>query len=108
MENGKQQLNIKYLSGLAARFAMLKDGIEMNKVLWNSFNITPSTVEKHIEDVYNIGIEIEQLKETLSGKLAEARELRDEKKKTIEQFVKRAIGLHADSEDKLAEYGIEK
>lgn len=108
MENQKQQTILKYLGDLAERFAMLKHGIERHAGLWNNFNITAATIESHIEEVFNIGIEIERLKETLSVKLAEARELRDEKKKTIEQYGKRAIGLHADSEDKLAEYGIER
>lgn len=99
---------IKYLLDLTEKYRGLKSGINANSTLWNTFGITPDTIEEHIKKIYAMGIEIESLKYELSKKLSEARELRNRERKIIEQFEKRAVGLHADEEEKLSEYSIDK
>ncbi len=99
-------IKIKYLANLAEKFEMLGGGIKMNEDKWKSFNITPEAIEEHIKNIFEKGKEIEELKKELSRKLSEARELKEEKKLALEQLEKRAVGIHADDETKLNEYGL--
>ncbi len=99
-------IKIKYLANLAEKFRMLGSGIKMNEDKWKSFNITSDAIEEHIENIFEKGKEIEELKRELSKKLSEARKLKEEKKLALDQLEKRAIGIHADDEKKLSEYGL--
>lgn len=98
----------KYLLNLISRFENMKKGIAENDMLWKNFNITPEAIEQHIHEIYLAGSEIENLKQQLSKKLSEARELKEKEKKVLELLEKRAAGVHADEEEKLQQYGIEK
>lgn len=98
----------KYLLNLITRFENMKNGIAENDMLWRSFNITPEVIKQHIDEIYLTGSEIENLKQQLSKKLSEARELKEKEKKVLELLEKRAVGVHADEEEKLQQYGIEK
>ncbi len=98
----------KYLLNLISRFENMKKGIAENNELWRNFNITPEAIEQHIHEIFLTGSEIEDLKRQLSKKLSEARELKEKEKKVLELLEKRAAGVHADEEEKLQQYGIEK
>ena len=99
-------IKIKYLASLAEKFKLLGSGIKLNEDKWKSFNITPGAIEEHIKNIFEKGKEIEELKAELSKKLSEARKLKEEKKLALEQFEKRAVGIHADEENKLKDYGL--
>jgi biotin operon repressor len=102
----EKTISIKYLSNLAKSFEELKEGIKCNEALWKNFNISPETIDEHINKIYSKGKEIEDLKKELSQKLSEARELKDSEKKILDMLEKRAKGIHADDENKLKDYGI--
>ena len=110
MDNNKREITgqpmLKYLADLLVKFRSLREGIEQNENLWKALGITPQAIAEHMDELSETGNEIEIIKETLSVKLAEARELRDKKKKVFDQFEKRVIGLHADSSGSLADYGM--
>ncbi len=97
---------IKYLASLVKRFENIKKGVTKNEYLWKNFNITTESIEEHIKKINHTGEEIERLKKELSMKLSTARELKESEKKILEQLEKRAIGIHADDENKLIEYDI--
>ena len=97
---------LKYLATLAGKFEEIRTGVEKNELLWEPFNINSKVISGHIERIISKGKEVELLKKKLSEKLSEARELKDKEKKIFEQFEKRAVGIHADDETKLTEYGI--
>ncbi|MCC6865680.1 MAG: hypothetical protein IT280_05910 [Ignavibacteria bacterium] len=99
-------IKIKYLSNLAEKFTLLGSGIKLNEDKWKSFNITSEAIEKHINNIFEKGKEIEILKTELSKKLTEARILKDEKKVILDQLEKRAVGIHADETNKLKDYGL--
>jgi biotin operon repressor len=101
-----EQPMLKYLADLLVKFRSLREGIERNENLWKALGISPQAISEHIDELLETGSEIEVLKETLSAKLAEARELRDKKRRVFDQFEKRVIGLHADSTGSLADYGM--
>ena len=101
-----EKIHLKYLLELVQKFENIKMGIRNNKMLWERFNISEVNIDEHINSIFVTGKEIEKLKRELSEKLLEARELKAAKKKIIEQYEKRAIGLHADDEIKLNDYGI--
>ncbi len=105
MENNST-IKIKYLANLAERFSVISGGIKQNQDKWQSFNITAEVIQAHIENILDTGKEIEDLKKLLSEKLSEARKLKEEKKLILMQLEKRAVGIHADDETKLNEYGL--
>lgn len=75
---------------------------------WSVFSENPALIQGHIDEVEAINREIEQLKGTLTGKYAEARLVKTQKRAFIAQLEKRAVGIHADEPEKLIEYGIIK
>src|SRR5258706_13460371 len=97
---------LKYLSQISCKLEDIKRGIESNNDLWKHVPENSSFVESVIEEINCKNSEIENLKKTLSEKYAEARKLSDEKKLILTRLEKRAIGIHADTPDKLSEYGI--
>lgn len=84
----------------------MKKGIRNNETLWKNFNITAADIDEHIYRIYTKGREIEKLKKELSQRLTEAREMKEYEKKFLSVLEKRTIGIHADDENKLKEYGV--
>jgi len=97
---------LKYLIESASRLNELKSGIDINHEKWLSSPESPELVAEHIHQTIAIGLEIKQLKKELSLKYLRARELRMKNKMFINTLEKRAIGIHAHQQDRLAEYGI--
>ena len=102
-----RQIKIKYLSNLAVRFSVMCSGVKLNSEKWKTFKISPEVIEEHIKKIIDTGEEIEDLKKLLSLKLSDARKLKEEKKSILEQLEKRAVGIHADEENKLKDYGLQ-
>jgi hypothetical protein len=97
---------LKYLSQISSKLEDIKRGIKNNNELWKHVPENCFFVESVIEEIEKKNSEIENLKKTLSEKYAEARRLSEEKKAILTRLEKRAIGIHADTPDKLNEYGI--
>ena len=96
---------MKYLENQIQKLEELKKGIKKNRKMWNGLPVPD--VEIHIKELKKMNMEIEDIKKTLSEKLSEARKLRDEKREEIIKIEKRAIGVHADNEEKLADYSMD-
>lgn len=94
---------MKYLENLIKRLEELNGGVQMNRELWNGI---PSDIDNHIAELKKMDKEIEDIRETLSAKLSEARKLRDEKREEVIKIERRAVGIHADDESKLKVYKI--
>ena len=96
----------KYLQTLIGRFEELKHGMTNNIHKWKSMPETPQEIDKQIKEIESVDCEISEVKKQLSKKQEEARSIREAKKSVIQKIEKRAIGLHADEEEKLKEYNI--
>lgn len=99
---------LKYLNSITKRLTEIKRGIENNSMMWKHAPENPEFVESVLTEISVKEKEIENLKQALSKKFAEARELSSEKKILLLRIEKRAIGIHAESPEKLNEYGIKR
>jgi predicted nucleic acid-binding Zn-ribbon protein len=97
---------LKYLVNITKRLEEIKSGIEKNSPAWKHIPENISMIDSHISELNNKNKEIESLKNSISFKYKEARQLSTEKKILISRLEKRAIGVHADNPGKLNEYGI--
>lgn len=99
---------VKYLSKISEKLNFFKNGLEKNSKKWSVFSENPSIIQEQIDEVETMNLEITKLKNALSQKYSQARELRKKKKEFIGKLEKRAAGIHADEPEKLVEYGINK
>ncbi|MEO8513498.1 MAG: hypothetical protein ABI543_08065 [Ignavibacteria bacterium] len=97
---------LKYLDNISQKLTKIKQGMQNNSGLWIHMPENPEFVESVLEEISFKDKEIENLKQTLSQKYAEARTISLEKKMILNRIEKRAIGVHAESPEKLNEYGI--
>lgn len=97
---------LKYLDNITKKLNEIKKGMENNRESWLHTPENPGFIEKVLCEINMKDKEIETLKKTLSRKYTEARTLSIEKKLILTRIEKRAIGIHADSPEKLSEYGI--
>lgn len=97
---------LKYLNNISRKLTGIKRGMETNEASWKHAPENSAFVDSVLNEINEKGREIENLKQILSQKYAEARALSLEKKIVLSRIEKRAIGIHADSPEKLNEYGI--
>src|SRR4030095_6860128 len=97
---------LKYLKEISQKLEGLKSGMEKNIERWEKMPEDPEYVQKVINEINFKNNEIDRLQKTLSAKYSEARELKNQNQSLVNTMVKRAAGLHAESPEKLNEYGI--
>jgi len=96
----------KYLQTLIGRFQELKQGMTQNRERWSLMPESPEEIEREIREIQTVDKEVSEVKKQLSQAQKLARDVRNEKKAVIQKIEKRAIGLHADEEEKLCGYNI--
>jgi|SRR4030095_5475836 len=97
---------LKYLNEISQKLEGLKSGMEKNIERWERMPEDPEYVQRLINEINSKNTEIDNLQKTLSLKYSEARDLKNQNQSAVNTMVKRAVGLHAESPEKLNEYGI--
>jgi hypothetical protein len=97
---------LSYLIEPKDRLAALKAGMEKNPVLWTDQTVMVQNVNETISGIEAKSAEVENAKQVQALKLSEARDLSGAANKLADKIENLANGFHAESSDKLLEYGI--
>jgi hypothetical protein len=97
---------LKYLENISRKLNDIKSGMEKYSEKWEQIPENHNFVQSVIDEINFKNRQIELLRDELSRQYLEAREMKNEKMKIVARLEKRAIGVHADSPEKLNEYGI--
>ncbi|MCX6150070.1 MAG: hypothetical protein NTX22_06070 [Ignavibacteriales bacterium] len=98
---------VKYLRELVDQLVSLKNGIIKNPAKWADHEITPEAIQLKIDQLTVKEKEVDDTKQLLAEKQAEARTLETDATKYAEKIENYAIAFHTEEPEKLAEYGIE-
>ena len=96
----------KYLADPCTRLKKLKQGMEANPTIWLNQPETPAKVQTKIDQLLTKEKELENLKELMLIKQAEAHTLSDESEEYANRLESITIGLEGNFVEKLIPYGI--
>jgi hypothetical protein len=97
---------IKYLADPCTRLTKLKQGMEANPTVWQNQPETPAKVQIKIDLLTVKEKELEDLKELMVTRQAEAHTLSNESEEYADRLESITIGLEGNSVEKLNPYGI--
>jgi hypothetical protein len=99
---------VSYLAEVKSRLVTLMNGMTKNPTFWTDTTVPVQSVDQMIANIETKDAELEEAKNRQAIKITEAREVSGSANKLVDKIENLACGFHADSQEKLIEYGIKQ